>query len=166
MKVEIDVKLTAKDLFMFNIKQVYSGLQGILSIILPVFMFVYAAMTWGEVGIASTLLYIGLGIVFLVYVPVSLWMRVNKVIKDADNALSKTLRYTFTEEKILVEVENESAEFQWQNIYQMKTWGKLVLIYTNRINAYILPMEQVGKNYDSLSKLAHQQLEKHRIRMK
>ena len=166
MEIRIDVKLSAKDLFIFNVKQVYSGMQGILSIILPIFMFAYAVVTWGETSIGSTLLYIGLGIVFLVYVPISLWMRVNKVINDENNALSKTLCYTFAKENILVEVGKESAEFQWENIYQMKTWGKLLLIYTNRINAYILPLEQVGKNYDSLSKLAHQKLEKHRINMK
>ena len=47
----------------------------------------------------------------------------------------------------------------------MKTAGELLLIYTNRINAYILPLEQVGEKYDALSKLAHAKLEKYRIKM-
>ncbi|MBQ2901640.1 MAG: YcxB family protein [Agathobacter sp.] len=166
MKVTLDIKVDAKDLYRFNMMQAYRGMQGILSIALPILIFAYAVTSYGDVSIGSTLVYVGLGILFLVYVPVSLWLRVNKVVKDENNALSKTLHYEFEEEVIRVSVEEESVEFKWENIYQMKTAGKLVLVYTNRINAYILPLEQIGDNYVALSKLAHAKLEKYRIKMK
>lgn len=165
MKLEFDVKLTANDLFLFNIKQAYRGMQGILSIILPILVFAYAKTTWGEVSIGSTLVYVGLGILFLVYVPISLWLRVNKSIKDPNNALSKTLHYVFSEKCIQVSVEAEQVEFQWENIFQLKKSGKQLLIYTNRINAYILPLEQLHGKYEELAKLAHTKLDKHRISM-
>lgn len=166
MKVVLDIKLDAKDLFKFNIMQAYRGMQGALSILLPILVFAYAVTSYGEVSIGSTLVYIGLGIVFLVYVPISLWLRVNKTIKDENNALSKTLHYEFEEAMIRVSVGEESVEFKWENIYQMKTSGDLLLVYTNRVNAYILPLSQVGEKYDELSKLAHAKLEKYRIKMK
>lgn len=163
MKIEFDVKLSAKDLYVFNIKQAYRGMQGILSIILPLLVFAYAVSTWGQVSIGSTLVYVALGILFLVYVPISLWLRVNKSIKDTSNALSKILHYTFTEEAITVSVGEESVEFQWENIFRMKKSGSQVLIYTNRINAYILPIQQVGSQFEALSQLAGKKLEKYRI---
>lgn len=166
MKVTLDIKIDAKDLYKFNMMQAYRGMQGALSIILPILVFAYAVTSFGDVSIGSTLVYVGLGIVFLVYVPISLWMRVNKVVKDENNALSKTLHYEFEEEVIRVSVGEESVEFKWENIFQMKTTGKLLLVYTNRINAYILPLEQVGDKYEELSKLAHSKLEKYRIKMK
>ena len=166
MKVVLDIKLDAKDLFRFNMQQAYRGMQGILSIILPILVFAYAVTSFGEVSIGSTLVYVGLGIVFLVYVPVSLWLRVNKIVKDENNALSKVLHYEFEEEVIRVSVGEESVEFKWENIFQMKTSGPLLLVYTNRINAYVLPLKQVGDRYEELSKLAHEKLEKYRIKMK
>lgn len=166
MKVVLDIKLDAKDLFRFNMQQAYRGMQGILSIILPILVFAYAVASFGEVSIGSTLVYVGLGIVFLVYVPISLWLRVNKIVKDENNALSKTLHYEFEEEVIRVSVEEESVEFKWENIFQMKTSGPLLLVYTNRINAYVLPLNQVGAKYEELSKLAHEKLETYRIKMK
>lgn len=166
MKVVLDIKLDAKDLFRFNMQQAYRGMQGILSIILPILVFAYAVTSFGEVSIGSTLVYVGLGIVFLVYVPVSLWLRVNKIVKDENNALSKVLHYEFEEEVIHVSVGEESVEFKWENIFQMKSSGPLLLVYTNRINAYVLPLEQVGDRYEELSKLAHEKLEKYRIKMK
>jgi hypothetical protein len=166
MKVTFDIKLDAKDLFRFNINQAYRGMQGFLSILLPVLIFAYAVTSYGQVSIGSTLVYVGLGIVFLVYVPISLWLRVNKTVKDENNALSKTLHYEFGEENICVSVGEESVEFKWENIFQMRITGDLLLVYTNRINAYILPMKQIGAKYDDLSKLAHAKLEKYRIKMK
>lgn len=166
MKVVLDIKLDAKDLFRFNMQQAYRGMQGILSIILPILVFAYAVTSFGKVSIGSTLVYVGLGIVFLVYVPISLWLRVNKTVKDENNALSKQLHYEFEEEVIRVSVGEESVEFQWENIFQMKTSGPLLLVYTNRINAYVLPLTQVGDKYEELSKLAHAKLEKYRIKMK
>ena len=166
MKLVLDIKLDAKDLFRFNMQQAYRGMQGILSIILPILVFAYAVTSFGEVSIGSTLVYVGLGVVFLVYVPISLWLRVNKIVKDENNALSKELHYEFEEEVIRVSVGEESVEFQWENIFQMKTSGPLLLVYTNRINAYVLPLTQVGDKYEELSKLAHAKLEKYRIKMK
>ena len=160
MKVVLDIKLDAKDLFRFNMQQAYRGMQGILSIILPILVFAYAVTSFGEVSIGSTLVYVGLGIVFLVYVPVSLWLRVNKIVKDENNALSKVLHYEFEEEVIHVSVGEESVEFKWENIFQMKSSGPLLLVYTNRINAYVLPLKQVGDRYEELSKLAYEKLEK------
>lgn len=166
MKVSFDIKLDAKHLYKFNIMQAYKGMQGILSILLPVLVFAYTAVTFGQVSLASTFVYAGLGILFLLYVPVSLWLRVKKLVTDPQNALSKTIHYDFEEERIHVSVEDQDVEFQWENVYQMKTAGDMVLVYTNRINAYILPEDQLSGEYDALRELAHKKLERYRFRMK
>jgi len=166
MKITLDIKLSAKDLYKFNMGQVYKGMQGILSIILAILVFAYAVVSYENVSIGSTVIYVALGVIFLIYIPLSLWLRVNKIVKDENNALSKTLHYEFEEEVIRVSVEDENVEFKWENIYQMKVAYGMILVYTNRINAYILPMEQVGKEYVHLSELAHSKLEKYRIKMK
>lgn len=166
MKVVLDIKLDAKHLFKFNMLQAYRGMQGILSIVLPILVFAYAVTSIGKVEVLYTAIYFVVGVVLLVYVPLSLWKRVNAVINDPENALSKTLHYEFEEDVIRVSVGEESVEFQWENIFQMKTSGDLILVYTNRINAYILPLDQVGEVYKQLSQLAHSKLEKYRIKMK
>lgn len=166
MKVSFDIKLTEKDLYKFNLRQAYRGMQGMLSLLLPVLIFAYAIASFETVSIGSTLVYVGLGILFLVYVPVSLWFRVKKTIQDPNNAISKKIHYDFAEDVIRVSVEQEEVEFKWENIYQMKAQKDMVLVYTNRINAYILPMEQIGEAYKELSELAHGKLEKYRIKMK
>jgi len=165
MKVELNIKIDAKDLFNFNIRQAYKGMQGFLSILLPVLLFAYGVNSIGKVEIIYTFVYFALGVVFLVYVPFSLWKRANKVVNDPNNALSKTLHYEFREDAIRVDVDEQNVEFLWENIFMMKKSGKLLLVYTNRVNAYILPLEQVGEKYDELTALAKSKLEKYRIKL-
>ncbi len=166
MKVSFDIKLTVKDLYKFNIMQAYKGMQGFLSILLPILVFAYAVSSFGKVSFGSSMVYVGLGIMFLLYVPLSLWTRVKKIMNDPNNAISKTLHYDFEEDIIRVSVEDENVEFKWENIFQMKSTKDMVLVYTNRINAYILPKEQLGESYAPLSELAQKKLEKYRIKMK
>ena len=166
MKINLDIKLSVQDLYYFNLKQAYKGMQGFLSVLLPLLALGYAYFSFGQVGIGYTLMYLGLAVLFFVYVPVSLYLRAQKVMKDENNAISKTLSYEFREDAIQVSVEEEQVEFSWENIYRMVSNKKYIFIYTNRINAYILPMGQVGEAYGELSKLAHSKLPKYRIQMK
>lgn len=165
MKVEFDAKLAAKDLYLFNMYQAYRGMQGILSLVLPLFIFAYTILNWNNVKLETSILNMGIGVLFLLYVPISLWMRSVKTVKT-NEVLSKPLHYEFAEDAIRVTQEEESAEFEWDNIYRMITLGGLILIYTNRINAYIISKKQIADEYDALKELAKSKLEKYRIKMK
>lgn len=165
MKIEFDVKLSVKDLYLFNMYQAYKGMQGILSLVLPVVIFICVGYNWENVSRQTSILNIGIGILFLIYIPISLWLRSAKVIKT-NEVLSKPLHYEFSPEKIRVTQGEESAEFEWENIYRMVTVRGLVLIYTNRIHAYIISKKQIETEYDALAKLAKSKLEKHRVKMK
>lgn len=166
MNINLHIKLTAKDLYKFNLRQVYRGLQGILSIILPALLVANAIISYGRVDIKTTVIYVVLGIVFLVYIPISLWLRVNKLIKDESNVLSGVLEYAFSEEGLKVAAGEESVFLEWERIHYVVRTGGLLLIFTNRIHAYVLPVEQIGENYDRLVGLMRTKLEKHRIKIK
>ena len=147
MNTAFDIKLEAKDLFRFNMYQTYTGLQGWISIILGILAFVMAGITFGHAETMYTILYIGVGILFLVYVPGSLWMRANATIKT-NAVLAGTLHYEVSEECIRVTQGEESGELPWDAVYKIVSNDKQVLIYSNRVNAYIIPRTQIGEQYD------------------
>ena len=65
MKIEFDVKLTIKDLYMFNLGQAYKGMQGFVSLIIPALIFACAAYTWNSVSIEKNFINLGIGILIL-----------------------------------------------------------------------------------------------------
>jgi len=59
----------------------------------------------------------------------------------------------------------ESAKLPWDQIYKMVATKSNVLVYSTRINAYIIPREQLGEQYKELAKIANEKLPKHRVKM-
>ena len=163
MKIEFDVKLTIKDLYMFNLGQAYKGMQGFVSLIIPALIFACAAYTWNSVSIEKNFINLGIGVLILLYVPVSLYLRSVKVIKT-DAVLSKSLHYEVSEEGIHVSQGEASAQLEWNQIYRMVAKGNKALIYTNRINAYIIPKSQMEDQWDALIQLAKMKLETFRLK--
>ncbi len=165
MPIEFDIKLTPKDMFRFNMYQAYSGFQGWLSVALSVILFVAAGMTWGEADGTRTALYVLFGVVFLVYTPLTLFLRSKHAIA-ASEVLSGALHFAVDETGFTVSQKEASASLAWEQIYKMIATKNNVLVYSSRINAYIIPREQLSEKYKALLALSKKKLPKYRIRMK
>lgn len=165
MTVEFDIKLTFKDIYRFNMYQTYSGMQGWFSVVVAVLLLAKAVSTYGAVSMTNTLLYALLGIVFLLYFPFFLYVRAKQSLA-ASEALRETLHYTVDDDGFAASQGGESGLLKWEQIYKMVATKSNVLVYSNRINAYVIPRAQLGDKYETLAELANANLEKHRVKMR
>lgn len=165
MPIEFDITLTSKDMYRFNMYQTYSGFQGWFSEIIAVVIFVVAVLTRGTIDTTYTVLYIVFGIIFLFYFPATLYLR-SKHSLAASGVLSRPLHYSVGEDGFTVSQEGESACLPWEQVYKMVATKNNVLVYSGRINAYVIPREQLGADYTALAELANRKLEKFRVKMK
>ena len=118
MPLKFDITLTAEDMYRFNMYQTYSGFHGWFSIAFSILIFVVAGVTRGKIEAAYTALYIVFGIVFLVYPPVSLYLRSKRTLAMSE-VLRGTLHYEVDEEGLHVSQKEESALLPWKQIYKM-----------------------------------------------
>lgn len=166
MTAEFDVKLSAQDLFGFNMYQTYlGGVHGAVSILMALVFWISAGFTLRQGQVGYGVLYIAAGVLFLVYMPVSLWLRSKKTILT-NKVLSQTLHYEVSDECIKVTQGEETGELPWNLVYKIIANDKRILIYSNRINAYVVPREQIGKQYDTFVQIASKQLESYRLKVK
>ena len=112
-----------------------------------------------------TMLYILFGVLFLVYMPASLWLRSKRQILMSP-VLKETLHYCLDEKGVHVSVNEQTADLEWNMIYKMISTKSNLLIYSSRINAYVIPLVQLQGLYPRIQELAGQKLEKYRLRMK
>ena len=126
---------------------------------------VMAGISFQNGKTSYTLLYIAVGFLFLLYIPVALWFRAKETLKT-NKVLAGTLHYEITEKNIHVSQGKETGDMEWQAIYKIVANAKQILIYSNRKSAYIIPMEQMGDQYAAFRTLAEQKLEKYKLRMK
>lgn len=165
MQVEFEIQLKPRDMYHFNMYQMYTGIHGWMSIIIAIAVFAVAAATYGNVELSYTVLYVIFGLLFLFYAPVSLKMRAKRSIA-ASEVLSRPLHYVADEKGFTVSQGEQSAELPWAQIYKMVATKSNVLVYSNRTNAYVIPRDQLGDNYAGLAQLAKEKLEKFRVKMK
>ena len=165
MPIEFDITLTSKDMYRFNMYQVYSGFHGWFSVVVSILIFVLAGRTYGRVEPMYTVLYVVFGIVFLVYLPGSLYLR-SKHSLAVSEVLRNTLHYTVGEDGFAVSQGEAGAELPWTQVYKLVVTKSNVLVYSNRTNAYVIPREQLGDAYGALAELAKVKLEKFRLKLK
>lgn len=165
MPLEFDITLTSKDMYRFNMYQTYSGFHGWFSVFVSIIIFIVAGLTYGDLELTYTILYVVFGIVFLLYMPVSLLIR-SKHVMAASEVLQKPLHYSVGEEGFCVSQGEEEATLPWKQIYKMVSSKHNVLVYSNRTNAYVIPREQLGDKYSALTRIATEQLEDYRVKMK
>lgn len=165
MPLEFDIKLEARDMFRFNMYQTYSGFSGLLSIVFAAALFGMAVYTYGNVALTRTVLYAAIGVFLLAYQPATLWLRSKQSIK-ASPVLSSELHYLVNEDGFMVTQGEASGVLAWKQVYKMVATKQLVLVYSSRVNAYVIPRKQLGELYVPLAKLAREMLPKYRFRMK
>lgn len=165
MPIEFDITLTTKDMYRFNLYQTYTGFQGWFSVAVSIFVFAVAVMTFGEVSAARTVLYVVFGILFLIYLPVTLYLRSKHNIA-ASEVLQYPLHFSVGEDGFTVSQKEESAKLPWEQIYKMVAAKSNVLVYSSRVNAYVIPREQLGNAYGELAELAAKKLPGYRLKMK
>ena len=145
MKVEFDVKITAADLYDYMLSHTYSGFSGLFgSIVGALFIVMYFSVGY--------FLYLLAGVVILLYVPCSLFLRAHKQVA-LNEAFKKPLHYVLTDEGVTVS-QGENEIFQeWDVVYKAKSTNRSLLIYTSKVNAWIFPKRDLGKDKDAVIQL-------------
>lgn len=151
-------------MYQFNLYHAYHGFQGIVATLVGVWVLIMAVITFGKVEMMYTLLYLVFGVVFLVYVPVSLNLRSKQQIRNSE-ILKQALHYKIDDAGIHVSQGEETAELEWKQIYKMVSTRNSLLIYSNRVNAYVIPREAVGGKYEEVVGLAVNHLEGYRLKL-
>ena len=164
MSVEFQVTITDKDMFRFNIYHAYHGFQGIVATMAGIWALITAGLTYGKVELVYTILYIVFGIVFLFYVPGSLYLRSKRQISSSE-VLKNALYYRIDEEGVHVSQGEQTADLQWKQVYKMVSNKNQLLIYSSRVNAYIIPKEAVAHQYPTIVGLAVNHLEGFRLKL-
>lgn len=102
----VEVKISADDMFRFNLYHVYIHPNGWLTILIGVIAIVVGFTTYGSVTSGYTLMYFVLGALLIAYQPFMLHSASKKQVEGSE-VLSKPLTYTFLDEGIQIHTELE-----------------------------------------------------------
>lgn len=165
MKTEFDIQLQPKDMYRYNLYHAYTTASGYLAVAAAVVAIAGAVKTLGEVSPSYTFMYIALGIIFLFYTPVTLYLRSKQQVLGSP-VLKGILHYVIDDTGVTTSQGEASSALAWDQVYRVVATRHNILICINPRNAFIIPREQVEKEYDVIRQIAQAHLEKYRFKMK
>ena len=170
--VRFRVQINDKDMYAFHMYHAYTSSQGWLSILFAVLAFGATVLTWGDVSLGYSVAYIVIGILFLVYMPVILRFRAKAQIAGSE-VLQNPLYYRMEEQGIVVSIdeneeqdEEKQAILPWQSIYKVVTTKEELFVFSNRVNAYVIPKREIADCYPEIRDVLEEHLEAHRRSLK
>lgn len=157
MKVEFDIKITAADLYDYMLAHTYSGFSGIFGGIVGALLIIL----WYQ---SSMNYYLVAGIVILLYIPCSLFLRARKQAKG--EAFKEPLHYELTEGGITITQGSAVMEQPWAVVIKATSTNRSLLLYTSKVNAWIFPKRELGTKKDEVIQMiaAHVPPDKVKIR--
>jgi hypothetical protein len=165
-EITFSVKIKEEDLYRYNIHHAYTSTQGIFSIVLFVLLVAVWILRFSVLSPIYRVAYPLVAIVFLLYIPMTLKMRAKA--QMGQEVFMHPLTYRFTDTGIVVSspVADEDSELPWEYIYKIATWKDYLLIYSNRINAYIIPKEDIANQYEETVAYIKTHVEDYKIQIK
>ena len=142
MEVSFDVKITPGVLYDYLLYHTYTGTTGLLGTIAGALLVVAYFM-------AGSMLYLIFGVVVLVYLPWTLFIRSKKQYLT-NSAFKEPLHYTFNEEGMTVSQKDTSEQIAWENLYKAVSTPKSIVLYTSPVNASIFPKKDLGERKAAL----------------
>ena len=165
-QIEFDVQINENDLYRFNLHHAYTSSQGILSIVLFVLLIAVWILRFATLSFVYKLIYPIIAFIFLIYIPMSLRLRVKN--QMTQEVFMHPLTYQLKDSGIIISspVSDEPAELPWEYVYKVATWKDYLLIYSNRVNAYIIPKESISANYQNITDYIKNHIEDYKLQIK
>lgn len=165
MKTEFDIKISDRDLFLFQIYNAYHGTQGWAAIILAGVAVAMYCTKFGQVPIGYSILYLVFAVVFALYIPVSLFLQAKAQFKRT-KAFQDAMCYALTDEGIDITAGEEKGQLPWNMVYKVVCTKEYLYIFGSRVNAYIIPLEQVSAKKMEIKTVLTDKLEPFRLKIK
>lgn len=144
--VKITVNMTRKSLFKYLLSFTYKSFSGIFGLLAGVAICLLGCINLTK-NSENAVVYIIIGAFLIVYTPLLLWVNSGRQLKAN---FSQPLVYTLQDSGILVEMGGQQAEYDWKDMVKVtKSLGD-ILVYTGYRNAFVLPGECVGEQYEAL----------------
>ena len=153
MQAKFDVNITVKDLYAFLINNTYRKFTGVLWVIFSICCIGVGIYTLNDIKITSTILLFLGGAFFLILNPILLYSKAKNQVKK-NKYFAETLSYTINEKGIEVAQAGEQASVKWEEMWKAVRYGNIVVVYVTTIRAFILPVESMGDQYNTVVELA------------
>lgn len=165
MEYKFNVKMKVSYMYDYLMYHIYHGVTGWLSVILGVLVLIQFGKTIGTADVTMSIMYFIFGILFLVYLPISLYLSAGRQVKLSP-VFREALTYIVNEEGIESIQGEQSAKVSWDQIQRVVSTRKSLLIYVAKGRATIFPKEEMKDQYEGVVALIKNKLNAKQVKIR
>lgn len=158
-KIEFELKLQTKDLFLYTMYHTYLSLSGVFSLFISIGSLIIFFLNLGKVPASTLCVLLMVALLFPVVQPVLLYLKCRKQIKKSKD-INESLHYILSEEKIEISQGEQKAEVHWYDIRKVVYLKNVLYLYMSPVRAFIFPRSACAGQFDALVKLVKESMEK------
>ena len=156
------MNLTARDLWIFSMYHANGGFMGVFNVVFTLAALYILVFRWGSFTVEYRLLLVLCVLIFTVWQPLLLLWKAVKRAKSP--VIRETMRLSFGDGGLKVDQGGQTAEFPWENMARMDRLPNVVVLYMDRVHAYLLPKRVMEGQEEAFYELARKHLPKERRR--
>ena len=161
-ELQFEVKLGVKDLWQFSMYHANAGMLGIVNLLFTLAALFLIVTRWGTLTVPYRLLLVVCALMFTVWQPLLLYNKARKQAKSP--AVKEPMSLTFGEEGLKVSQNGQEVEFAWEQMGRLDKMPTMVILYMDRVHAYLLPKSVMGAQEEPFYEVVRAHLPKERRR--
>ncbi len=161
MEVEFDVTITPGVLYDYLLSHTYHSASGIIGTVAGALLMVAFATT-------LKVPYLIAGIVIIAYLPWTLFIRSRQQYL-ANPGYKLPLHFRMDDDGVEVSQEStdaDSVRIAWNDVYRACSSPASILLYTSRVNAFMLPKKDLGDRKPAVIRAISTHVEPGRVRIR
>jgi len=159
--IKFQIQMKVKDLWQFSMYHSYRGMVGVFAVVFTGAALYYVIASWTLLSETQRIAMIFVVLMFPVLQPVMLYWKAWKRMRQPVMQTATLLE--FQEEGLKVTQQDQEALFPWDQIGRIDRKPTMLVIYMDRIHAYLIPKEVYEERLEELSDFLHGQLPKEKL---
>ena len=163
--IKFSVKIDGDDMVNFILKHSYSNISGWLGVAISLFAIVYLVLSYKQNDMSMNIALIFIGCLFTIVNPIMLTYKAKKQVKT-NPTFEIPIDYTLADEALVIEQKEDQVVLPWNEIRIVKDFGRSLIVYVSKVRAFIMPKNQIGDQYEAVTKLMTEKMTSARVRLK
>ena len=158
MEIKASVQLSTKQLYEFLMRHTYYQFSGVVGLLLSFggMIAFFALLDNEDISAAYLGALFGIGLLFTVIQPLIVLKNARKQAKAYKEF---SLEYTFSERGIEVKQDDAEGSNGWDNVMKIVSTKRLIIIYTSRVHAYVIPRTVLQDSMEDFKELVRNNCE-------
>ena len=165
MSIKINVQITEKDIFKFQLYHNYTHMSGIIGLLVGLALIILGIVDIATGNIPASFIWFVCGLMIWFFPLSTMRSKAKRQVKNSD-MFQHPLEYEFAENGVTTRQGELEVTNEWSAIERVVSTKQYVMFYMSRVRAIIFPKRCMGDQYDAIVEMIRAHIPEEQVKIK